>query len=37
MVKDGCVPKKTIKNMIRITSKNFDIPEKTIRLILAQV
>jgi len=37
MVKDGCVPKKTIKNMIRITTKNFDIPEKKIRSILAQV
>ena len=37
MVKEGCVPKKTVKNMIRTTIKNFDIPEKTIRSILAQV
>jgi len=37
MVKDGCIPKKTIKDMIRVTSKNFNIPEKNIRPILAQV
>jgi hypothetical protein len=37
MVKDGCVPKKTVKDLIRATSKNFDIPEKYIRSILAQV
>ena len=37
MVKDGCIPKKTIKDMIRATSKNFNIPDKNIRPILAQV
>jgi hypothetical protein len=37
MVKDGCVPKKTVKDLIRVTSKNFNIPEKNIRPILAQV
>ena len=37
MVKDGCIPKKTIKDMIRVTSKNFNIPDKHIRPILAQV
>lgn len=37
MVKDGCVPKKTVKDLIKVTSKNFNIPEKSIRLILAQV
>lgn len=37
MVKEGCVPKKTVKDLIRVTSKNYNIPEKTIRSILAQV
>lgn len=37
MVKDGCIPKKTIKDMIRVTSKNFNISDKLIRPILAQV
>lgn len=37
MVKDGCVPKKTVKDLIRVTSKNFNIPDKCIRSILAQV
>ncbi len=37
MVKDGCVPKKTIKDLIRVTSKNFNISDKNIRPILAQV
>jgi len=37
MVKDGCIPKKTIKDLIKVTSKNFDIPQKFIRPILAQV
>ena len=37
MVKDGCVPKKTIKDLIKVTSKNFNIPDKQIRAILAQV
>ena len=32
---NGC--KKTIKDLIRVTSKNFNIPEKNIRPILAQV
>lgn len=37
MVKDGCVPKKTIKELIRVASRNFNIPEKSIKSILAQV
>jgi len=37
MVKDGCVPKKTIKDLIKVTSKNFNISDKHIRPILAQV
>lgn len=37
MVKDGCVPKKTVKDLIKVTSKNFNIPDKCIRSILAQV
>ena len=37
MVKEGCVPKKAIKEMIRVTCRSFDIPEKSLRPILAQV
>jgi hypothetical protein len=37
MVKDGCVPKKTIKDLIRVTSKNFEIPDRYLKPILAQV
>lgn len=37
MVKDGCVPKKTVKDIIRVTSKNLNIPEKSIKPILAKV
>ncbi len=37
MVKDGCVPKKTIKDLIKVTSKNFNIPNSCLRPILAQV
>jgi hypothetical protein len=37
MVKDGCVPKKTVKDLIKVTSKNFNVPDKHIRPILAQV
>jgi hypothetical protein len=37
MVKDGCVPKKTVKDLIKVTSRNFNIPDKHIKLILAQV
>jgi hypothetical protein len=37
MVKEGCIPKKTIKDMIKVTCKNFDIPQKTLKPILAQV
>jgi hypothetical protein len=37
MVKDGCVPKKTIRDLIRVTSKNFNIPDRNIKNILAQV
>ena len=37
MVKDGCIPKKTIKDLIRVTSKNFEIPDRYLKPILAQV
>jgi hypothetical protein len=37
MVKDGCVPKKTIKDLIRVTFKNFELPKKNLNSILAQV
>jgi hypothetical protein len=37
MVKDGCVPKKTIKDLIKVTSKNFEIPDRYLKPILAQV
>lgn len=37
MVKDGCVPKKTIKELIKVTFKNFQLPKKNLNLILAQV
>ena len=37
MVKDGCVPKKTIKDLIKVTSKNFNVPDRYLKPILAQV
>ncbi len=37
MVKDGCVPKKTIKDLIKVTFKNFELPEKSLKPILMQV
>jgi hypothetical protein len=37
MVKDGCVPKKTIKDLIKVTFKNFHLPKKSLVPILAQV
>lgn len=37
MVKDGCVPKRTIKKMIRLTCKNLDVSESSLKPILAQV
>ena len=37
MVKDGCMPKKTIKDIIRVTFLNFDLPKKSLNPILAQV
>lgn len=37
IVKDGCVPKKTIKDLIRVTCKSFDVPEKALKPILSQV
>lgn len=37
MVKDGCVPKKVVKEMIRIICRNFDVPEKTLKPILSKV
>lgn len=37
MVKDGCIPKKTIKDIIKVTFKNFSLPNKQLNLILKQV
>jgi hypothetical protein len=37
MVKDGCIPKKTIKDIIRVTFKNFSLPETSLKPILMQV
>ena len=37
MVKDGCVPKKTIKELIKVTFKNFQLPKASLNPILAQV
>ena len=37
MVKDGCVPKKTIKDLIKVASKNFNVPNSSLKPILAQV
>ena len=37
MVKDGCVPKKTVKELIRITFRNFQLPKASLNPILAQV
>ena len=37
MVKDGCVSKRTIKKMIRLTCKNLDVTESMLKPILAQV
>lgn len=37
LVKDGCMPKKTIKDIIKVTSKNWDISDRFIKPILAQV
>jgi len=37
MVKDGCIPKKTIKDIIRVTFKNFSLPKTSLKPILTQV
>jgi hypothetical protein len=37
MVKDGCVPKKTVKDIIRVMFKNWQLPDKTLKSILSQV
>ena len=37
MVKEGCIPKKAIKDMIRVTCKSFNVPEKSLKPILSQV
>jgi hypothetical protein len=37
MVKDGCIPKKTIKDIIRVTFKNFSLPKTSLKSILMQV
>lgn len=37
MVKDGCIPKKTIKDIIRVTFRNWSLPEKSLKAILSQV
>jgi hypothetical protein len=37
MVKDGCIPKKTIKELIKVTFRNFQLPNKSLKPILSQV
>lgn len=37
MVKEGCIPKKTIKDLIKLTFKNWKLPEKALKPILLQV
>lgn len=37
MVKEGCVPKKTVKDIIKVTFKNWQLPNKTLKTILSQV
>ena len=37
MVKEGCVPKKTIKKMIKVTCKNLHVSDSMLKPILAQV
>jgi hypothetical protein len=37
MVKDGCIPKKTIKGIIKVIFNNFKLPKKNLNPILAQI
>jgi len=37
MVKDGCVPKKTVKDLIKVTFQNFNLPHTQLKPILSQV
>lgn len=37
MVKDGCMPKKTIKEIIKVTFRSCELPENYLKPILAQV
>ena len=37
MVKNGAVPKRTLKEMFKVVLKNFEIGNKNVRSILAQV
>lgn len=37
MVKDGCIPKKAIKDLIKLTFKNWELPKQKLNPILAQV
>ena len=37
MVKDGCMPKKSIQELIRVTFKNFRLPKTSLNPILAKV
>ena len=37
IVKEGCVPKKTVKDLIRVICKNFDVPEKALKPIFSQL
>ena len=37
MVKVGCVPKKAVKDMIKIICKNFNVSDKNLKPILSQV
>lgn len=37
MVKDGCMPKKAIKDLIKLTFKNWELPKQKLNPILSQV
>lgn len=37
MVKDGCMPKKTIKEIIKVTFRDCKLPQNCLKPILAQV
>lgn len=37
LVKDGCIPKKTIKDIIKTVFRNCELPQQCLKPILAQV